>query len=310
MHVYSYRNFSVHIGLNMPVSAYSAIERGTSDTNSYKVFISDSVGPISPFHDIPLVANAELKTFHMVVEVPRWTNAKMEIDTKSPLNPIVQDQKKGKLRYVKNSFPHVGYMWNYGAFPQTWENPRHLDENTGEKGDNDPVDCCEIGQRVANRGDVLEVKILGILGMIDDGQTDWKTIVIDVNDPLAESLNSLEDVENEMPGFLNITRDWFRVYKMPDGKPENTFAFKGEYKDVDFANKIINKTNLFWRQLVGLEEEPAESGKLNTGSVLVDGASNQISRDQAETILSETEEFVKGEPADSSVDAWHYVHLK
>jgi len=62
--------------------------------------------------------------------------------------------------------------------------------------------------------------------------------------------------------------------------------------------------------LVGLEEEPAESGKLNTGSVLVDGASNQISRDQAETILSETEEFVKGEPADSSVDAWHYVHLK
>ena len=26
----------------------------------------------------------------MVVEVPRWTNAKMEIDTKAPLNPIVQ----------------------------------------------------------------------------------------------------------------------------------------------------------------------------------------------------------------------------
>lgn len=33
----------------------------------------------------------------MVVEVPRWTNAKMEIDTANPLNPIKQDIKKGAL---------------------------------------------------------------------------------------------------------------------------------------------------------------------------------------------------------------------
>ena len=29
-----------------------------------------------------------------------------------------QDTKKGKLRYVANSFPHHGYIWNYGAIPQ------------------------------------------------------------------------------------------------------------------------------------------------------------------------------------------------
>ena len=95
---------------------------------------------MSPFHDIPL-NGPQPGTYHMVVEVPRygifhhvlsshytllrWTNAKMEIDTKSPLNPIVQDQKKGKLRFVANCFPHHGYIWNYGAFPQTWENPNH-----------------------------------------------------------------------------------------------------------------------------------------------------------------------------------------
>ena len=39
--------------------------------------------------------------------------------------------------------------------------------------------------RVAKRGDVLEVKVLGTLAMIDDGETDWKLIVIDVSDPLA-----------------------------------------------------------------------------------------------------------------------------
>ena len=36
--------------------------------------------------------------YNMVVEVPRWSNAKIEIDLKSPLNPLKQDVKKGKLR--------------------------------------------------------------------------------------------------------------------------------------------------------------------------------------------------------------------
>ena len=31
---------------------------------------------------------------------------------------FAQDTKKGKLRYVANSFPHHGYIWNYGAIPQ------------------------------------------------------------------------------------------------------------------------------------------------------------------------------------------------
>ena len=64
--------------------------------------------------------------------------------------------------------------------------------------------------RVAQRGDVLEVKVLGLLAMIDDGETDWKMMVIDVTDPQAAHLNNLEDVERLMPGFLAATRDWFR----------------------------------------------------------------------------------------------------
>lgn len=34
---------------------------------------------ISPLHDIPLYANDEKTIYNMVVEVPRWTNAKMEV---------------------------------------------------------------------------------------------------------------------------------------------------------------------------------------------------------------------------------------
>jgi len=32
---------------------------------------------------------------------------------------------------------------------QTWEDPNRTDENTGQKGDNDPIDVCEIGYKVS-----------------------------------------------------------------------------------------------------------------------------------------------------------------
>jgi len=34
------------------------------------------------------------------------------------MNPIKQDVKKDKLRFVNNCFPYTGYIWNYGALPQ------------------------------------------------------------------------------------------------------------------------------------------------------------------------------------------------
>jgi hypothetical protein len=40
-----------------------------------------------------------------------------------------------------------------------------------------------------------QVKPLGVYAMIDDGELDWKVIAIEVNDPKAAAVNSLEDVE-------------------------------------------------------------------------------------------------------------------
>ena len=35
---------------------------------------------VSPFHDIPLYANNDNTLLNMIVEIPRWTNAKMEVN--------------------------------------------------------------------------------------------------------------------------------------------------------------------------------------------------------------------------------------
>lgn len=112
---------------------------------------------------------------------------------------------------MANCFPHHGYIWNYGAFPQTWENPGHTDPSTGCKGDNDPIDVLEIGSRVAKRGEVVQVKILGVVALIDEGETDWKVLSIDVNDPKASQVNDITDVEKVFPGLLRATIEWFKV---------------------------------------------------------------------------------------------------
>lgn len=105
---------------------------------------------------------------------------------------------------------------------------------------------------------MVQVKVLGILALIDEGETDWKVIAINIEDPDASSLNSeylflyiyvvidciydwvisisvsltgIEDVRKIKPGHLEATVDWFKKYKVPDGKPENKFALNGQFKD-------------------------------------------------------------------------------
>ncbi|XP_017475515.1 PREDICTED: inorganic pyrophosphatase isoform X3 [Rhagoletis zephyria] len=290
------------------MTEYTIVEKGAPNSTNYSIYLKNQTGAIvSPLHDIPLYADEKKTVLNMVVEIPRWTNAKMEISTNTPLNPIKQDVKKGKLRFVANCFPHKGYIWNYGAFPQTWENPGHIEPSTGCKGDNDPIDVLEIGYRVANRGEVIQVKVLGTVALIDEGETDWKIITIDVNDPLAEKMNDIGDVDKYFPGLLRATVEWFKIYKIPDGKPENKFAFNGDAKCAAFANNIIEETNKFWKGLITKELEGGEISITNTTNADTPGF---IKNEEAEQILASAADGGEPEELSDTVDRWHFVHLK
>jgi len=246
---------------------------GAPNTLEHRVYTEHNGQVVSPFHDIPLFANEQRTILNMVVEIPRWSNAKMEISKEEPFNPILQDTKKGKLRFVRNCFPHKGYIWNYGAFPQTWEDPNAMHPETKANGDNDPVDVCEIGEAVGYTGQVKQVKVLGIMALLDEGETDWKVIVVDVNDPLAGKLNDIEDVERHLPGLIRATNEWFRIYKIPDGKPENQFAFSGEAKNRKYATEIIHECNEAWKRLIAGQ---AKAGDIALANTTVDGSSAKV----------------------------------
>ncbi|RDB28962.1 Inorganic pyrophosphatase [Hypsizygus marmoreus] len=295
-------------GQNILAEEYTPRLIGAANTLEHRVFIEQNGSVVSSFHDIPLFADQNNGIFNMIVEVPRWTNAKMEISKEEAFNPIKQDIKKGRLRYVRNCFPHHGYIWNYGAFPQTWEDPTQSHAETKAKGDNDPLDVCEIGEQVGYVGQVKQVKVLGIMALLDEGETDWKVIVVDVQDPLASKLNDIEDVERHLPGLIRATNEWFRIYKIPDGKPENTFAFSGEAKNKKYATEIIHECHESWRRLI-TGESPARtpSYDLSIRNITIQNSPGFVRRDDPAYTSIPADSRKPPAPVDPSVSKWFYI---
>uniref|UniRef100_A0A8D8QAK4 inorganic diphosphatase n=1 Tax=Cacopsylla melanoneura TaxID=428564 RepID=A0A8D8QAK4_9HEMI len=224
------------------------VENGIPETDDYRLYFKSQHGFVSPLNDIPLFVNLKERIYNMVVEIPKGTNVKLAMSLGEKLNPIKHEVQNGKLGYVHlaHVVPHHGYIWNYGAFPSTWENPNENEAHTGYKGDGGPVDVVEIGDRVAKSGDVIHVKALGALGLIVDGKMDYKIIAIDVNDPKAAKMNEIHDVETYCPGLMKDTVKWFEHYNVPKGKSKNTLAFNGEFKDREFANNVTVKSFYKW----------------------------------------------------------------
>ncbi|XP_020957374.1 inorganic pyrophosphatase 2, mitochondrial isoform X3 [Sus scrofa] len=277
-------------GPRRAMALYRTEERGQPHSPDYRLFFKNVAGHyISPFHDIPLKVDSQEENgiptkrarndeyenlFNMIVEVPRWTNAKMEIATEEPLNPIKQDVKNGKLRYVANIFPHKGYIWNYGALPQ-----------------------------VLSRGEVVHVKILGILALIDQGETDWKLIAINMNDPEASKFHDIDDVRKYKPGYLEATLNWFRFYKIPEGKPENQFAFNGEFKNKAFALEVIKSTHECWKSLL---MKKCDGGPINCTNVQVCDSPFHCSQEEARSLVESVSlSLDKGSKEEDQV--WHFL---
>mmetsp|Transcript_1945 Transcript_1945/g.2983 ORF Transcript_1945/g.2983 Transcript_1945/m.2983 type:complete len:301 (-) Transcript_1945:142-1044(-) len=236
------------------------LDSGANDTLEYRIQAVEKDGankPISLWHDVSLVhinpeTNKPTPYLNFVCEIPKFSRKKFEIATDEVGNPIKQDEKKGQLREFKKG----DIFFNYGCLPRTWEDPTFIHPDAdGCRGDNDPVDVCDIGLRIVNPGQVRPVKVLGVLCMIDEGEADWKIVAIDADDKWAPFLNDIDDVERELPGTLNAIREWFRTYKIPDGKPPNRFGLNEKFMNKTYALGIVKECNHAWKELITGEKE-------------------------------------------------------
>ena len=60
----------------------------------------------------------------------------------------------------------------------------------------------EIGTVQCQQGGIYKVKPLGAYAMIDDGELDWKIVCIRTDDPKADVLNDIEDVERYITAYV------------------------------------------------------------------------------------------------------------
>ncbi|KAL7917370.1 inorganic pyrophosphatase [Trichoderma austrokoningii] len=122
---------------------YDTLEIGVPNTLEYRIFVTPQ--------------NFEETVLNMIVEIPRWTNNKLELTIDEILNPIKQDNPENKPRYVRNY--------------------------------------------------IKQVKLLGILALLDGEDTDRKILAIDIKNLLSPELNGIEDVEVHMHGLLQATKE-------------------------------------------------------------------------------------------------------
>ncbi|DAZ93988.1 TPA: hypothetical protein N0F65_005499 [Lagenidium giganteum] len=225
-------------------------QRGTFGRTDYKlVFKGDNGALISPWHSIPLRSDAaesdDKNEFNFIVEISKGVAHKMEVNKEEPYNPIMQDTTHNGTR-GRNYLYGVPFF-NYGLFPQTWEDPSIKDSN-GNGGDNDPLDVIEVGAKQLPMGSVNPVKVLGSLELVDQGEVDHKIIVLSTADADADKINSIDDLNKVKPGVVDSLIDWLKNYKIPEGKSENKFDQEVPTSSNE-AVKIVKDTHERWKQL-------------------------------------------------------------
>ena len=133
--------------------------------------------------------------YQILVEIPTGSRQKWEVDHKS--GNIEWEFRHGKPRNVK----FLGYPGNYGFIPQT------------RSGDGDPLDIIVLSQSV-NRGDILKVKVIGMLKLLDKGEKDYKVIAVTTDGPFKK-IDTLKEMLVKKPNVIPIVRAWFEGYKGP-----------------------------------------------------------------------------------------------
>jgi inorganic pyrophosphatase len=144
-----------------------------------------------PWHDVALGEHAP-EIVPVVVEVPKGSKTKYELDKKS-----------GLIRVDRILFSSVHYPANYGFIPQTYCD------------DHDPLDVLVLGQEVIVPLAIMRAKPIGVMKMRDQGEEDDKVIAVHVDDPEYTGYESITDLP---PHRMEEVRRFFLDYKVLEKK--------------------------------------------------------------------------------------------
>jgi len=145
-----------------------------------------------PWHDLPALADAGTGLFHVVIEIPKGSKIKYELDKSS-----------GLLRVDRILYSSVVYPANYGFVPRSFCE------------DGDPLDVLVLNSEPVAPLAVIRARPIGLMRMEDEGKEDDKIIAIHVDDPGFADYRDLVELPRHLTREI---RQFFTEYKTLEKK--------------------------------------------------------------------------------------------
>jgi inorganic pyrophosphatase len=157
------------------------------------------------------------KTMNVIIEIPRGSKNKYEIDKESGIIKLDRAMKTSQ-----------DYPFDYGFVPKTyWE-------------DGDALDVVVLTTYPLSPGILVEARPVGIMKMIDGGESDDKIISVPKDDPRWDGIKELKDVNQHT---LKEIKHFFETYKTIEDKEVKISGFGGKDKAIKALEKGVKLYN-------------------------------------------------------------------
>lgn len=144
------------------------------------------------WHDVPLGNNVP-EELNVIIEVPKGSHNKYEID-----------KETGLIALDRANYSDAAFPYDYGFAPQTlWD-------------DNDALDVIVMTTYPLDPGIMVAVRPVGVIEMIDTGESDFKVIAVPVNDKRWEDVQDVGDLNKHT---VKEIQHFLETYKALKGKP-------------------------------------------------------------------------------------------
>jgi len=173
---------------------------------------------VHPWHDLANDAADVESGFSCVIEIPKGSKVKYELD-----------KGTGLLRVDRILYSSMRYPCNYGFLPRTY------------CGDGDPLDVLVLGAESVHPMSILRARAIGVMRMHDEGASDDKLIAVHVDDP---SISELRDITEVAGHTVREIEQFFRDYKALEGKEVRIDQVTGR----EDANRVIHEALKLYEQ--------------------------------------------------------------